>query len=137
MTKRDILRRTGGLLSLALPVALVGCASGTFSYSEVTGQRFFTTNLNTFPVNISRVDGRSVLVGEPLTRVDAGVRVIEVQGPPNLTNPGDFKNITIDVKVCTRYYIVAFKPNRLESAFTPQIDYEMPVPGCTPPAGSK
>ena len=136
MTKREFLRRAGGVLILALPVLLGGCAS-TFHYSEVTGQRFFTTNLNTFPVNISRVDGRSVLVGESLTRVDAGVRVIEVQGPPNLTNPGEYRSITIDVKVCTRYYIVAFKPNRLESDFTPQIDYELPVPGCTPPAAYK
>ena len=129
--KNESLPRALRLACLALPVALAGCAS--YHYSQVTGERFNVTNLNTFPVVISRIDGRSQLVGEPILPVNAGVRVIEVQGPPNVTNPGEFRNITIDVKVCTRYYIVAFKPNRLESDFTPRIDHEMPVPGCTPP----
>ena len=130
MTTRT-LRFTLRLLGLTLPVALSGCAG--YHFSQVTGERFNVTNLNTFPTTISRVDGSSVLVGEPFIPVSPGTRVIEVQGPPNVTNPGEFRNITIDIKPCTRYYIVAFKPNRLESDFTPRIDHEMPVPGCTPP----
>ena len=120
------------ILAMALPVALAACASG-YHYSELSGQRYYVTGLDTYPVIINRIDGQSPLAGEPLMRVDAGRRTIEVQGPPNLTSPGEYRSITIDVKVCTRYYIVAYKPDRLTSDFTPRIDYEMPVPGCTPP----
>mgnify|MGYP007071035881 CR=1 FL=1 len=119
-------------LCVALPAALAACAT-PFQYSEVTGQRYFTTNLDTFPVVINRVDGDSPLAGQTFTRIDPGVRVIEVQGPPTLTNPGEFRSITIDVKPCMRYYIVAVKASHLDNDFTPRIDYEMPVPGCTPP----
>ena len=120
------------LLALALPVAFAGCATG-YHYSQLSGERYYVTNINTYPVLINRIDGQSPLAGEPLLPVNPGVHQIEVQGPPNLTNPGEYRSITIDVKPCTRYYIVAYKPNRLEADFKPQIDYEMPVPGCTPP----
>ena len=119
------------LLALALPAALAGCA--TYQYSQLSGQRFNVTNIDTFPVVINRIDGRSPLAGEAIIPVDPGVRVIEVQGPPNLTNPGEFRSITIDVKPCTRYYLVAQKVSPLESQFTVKIDYEEPIAGCTPP----
>ena len=128
--QRPFLR--GRILTLALPFALAGCASG-FHFSELSGQRFNKTNLDTFPVVINRVDGQSPLSGEEFTRVNPGVRQVEVQGPPTLTSPGEFRSITIDVKVCTRYYIVAVKPSHISNDFTPRIDWEMPVPGCTPP----
>lgn len=124
------------LLAVLMPGVLAACASG-YHYSQLSGQKYNVTNLNNYPVIINRIDGQSPLVGEPYVPVNPGPRTIEVQGPPNLTNPGEYRSITIDVKVCTRYYIVAFKPERLTSDFTPQIDYEMPVPGCTPPPTSK
>ena len=120
------------ILAMALPAALVGCASG-YHYSELTGQRYFTTTLDTFPVAINRVDGESPLVGEPLVKVLPGTHTIEVQGPPTLTNPGEYRSIRLDVKVCTRYYIVAVKQSHIDNNFTPRVDYEMAVPGCTPP----
>ena len=120
------------LLTLSLPAVLTACASG-YHYSQLSGQKYNVTNIDTYPVVINRIDGQSPLVGETFLPVNPGQRSIEVQGPPNLTNPGEYRNITIDVKVCTRYYIVAYKPDRLTSDFTPRIDYEMPVPGCTPP----
>lgn len=126
------LLRSARVWMTALPVLVAGCASG-FHYSEVDGRRYFTTNIDTYPVVINRIDGKSPLINDPPVRVDPGVRVIQVQGPPTPTNPGEFRDITIDVKTCTRYYIVAVKPNRLDNDFTPRIDYEMPVPGCTPP----
>ena len=119
------------IAAAALVIALTGCAS--YHYSQVSGERFNVTNIDTFPVTINRIDGVSPLSGESILPVNPGVRTIQVQGPANVTSPGEFRDITIDVKVCTRYYIVAFKPSRLMSDFTPRIDHEMPVPGCTPP----
>ena len=132
MNRESTLRLTTRLLALALPAALAACATG-YHYSQLSGQKYNVTNLDTYTVIINRIDGQSPLAGEPLLPVDPGRHTIEVQGPPNLTNPGEYRSITIDVKVCTRYYIVAYKPERLTSDFTPRIDHEMPVPGCTPP----
>ena len=125
--------RSRPALAACLVALLSGCASTGFHYSEVDGRRFNTTNIDTYSVVISRVDGRSPLVNDPPVRVDAGMRTIEVQGPPTPTNPGEFRSIALDVKVCTRYYLVAVKPNRLDNDFSVRVDQQIPVPGCTPP----
>ena len=67
-----------------------------------------------------------------------GVRTIEVQGPPTITNTaGELRDFTLDVKSCTRYYLVAVKAARLDNDFTVRVDYQEPVPGCTPPPSKK
>ena len=69
-------------------------------------------------------------------RVDPGPRSITFQGPPGGTGPRGAEEVTVtmDIKPCTRYYIVAQKDNRLDLDFKPKIDHEEPVAGCTPPA---
>ena len=126
-----VLRRCSALATAS--VLLAGCASTGFHFSEIYGQRYFTTNIDTYPVVINRIDGVSPLANEPPARVDPGVHTIDVQGPPTLTNPGEYRSITLDVKPCTRYYLVAVKTNRLDNDFTVKVDYEEPVAGCTPP----
>lgn len=125
--------RRGASLAAAILGLFAGCASTGFHYSEVDGRRFFTTNIDTYSVVINRVDGRSPLVNDPPVRVDPGQRTIEVQGPPSSTSQGEFRSITLDVKPCTRYYLVAVKANRLDNDFSVRIDHQLPVPGCTPP----
>jgi hypothetical protein len=122
-----------GLVTIAALVAVTAGCAGGYHFSEIEGSRYFKTNIDTYAVVINRVDGRSPLVDDPPVRVDPGMHTIEVQGPPTPTNPGEFRPITLDVKPCTRYYLVAVKANRLDNDFTVRVDYEMPVPGCTPP----
>jgi hypothetical protein len=110
-------------------VLLQGCAASP--YPELVGQRYFVTNIDTYPVLISSVDGKSS-VTVPV-RVDPGIRRITVQGTPGGAGVSDLETFTLDVKPCTRYYIVAVKASPLESRFTPRIDFEQALAGCTAP----
>ena len=121
-----------GLAAAAALTLMAGCASN-YHYSQIDGRRYFKTNIDTYSVLISRIDGESPSTRPPAL-VDPGVRTIEVQGPPSITNTaGELRNFTLDVKPCTLYYLVAVKAARLDNDFTVRVDYEEPVPGCTPP----
>ena len=120
------------VLAAATAVALGGCASTGYHYSQIVGTRYFKTNIDTYPVSINQVDGRSYIGSAPVM-VDPGLRKIVVQGPPTVVNLEEVRTIELDVKPCTRYYLVAVKTNRLDNDFTVKVDYEEPVAGCTPP----
>ncbi len=112
--------------------ALVACASTDYHYSQLSGRRHFRSTIDTYSVAIVGVDGKSTAI-EPVL-VDPGVRKITVQGPPGAAQRiGDERQISLNVAPCTRYYLVAVKPNRLASDFTVRVDYEEPIGGCTPP----
>jgi len=119
-------------VAAAALVALGGCASGGYHFSQIVGDRYFKTNIDTYPVSINEVDGRSYLGRAPVL-VDPGLRKIVVQGPPTAVNLQETRAIELDVKPCTRYYLVALKSNRLDNDFTVKVDHEEPVAGCTPP----
>jgi hypothetical protein len=121
-------------LSLAAAFAgagLSGCATD-YHYSQISGRKYHVSEIDTYSISILRVDGRSTILHP--TPVDPGRRMILVQGPPDgVSLEGRQREIAIDVKPCTRYYLVAVKPNRLSSDFDVRVDYEEPVGGCTPP----
>lgn len=121
--------RLGWRLACLLVLLLQGCGTPR---PELLGQRYFVTHLDTYPVLISSVDGKSS-VNMPVL-VDPGLRRIVVQGPPGGSGVTELEVFMLDVKPCTRYYIVAHKANRLDSRFTPKVDYQEALPGCTPPA---
>jgi hypothetical protein len=123
--------RIGVIASAALAATVVsGCAS-SYHYSQLYGTRYFKTDIETYPVIITEVDGKSTMTGIPVL-VDAGMRTIVVQGPRTFVDLYETRSIKLDVKPCTRYYLVAVKPNRLDNDFSVKIDYEEPVAGCTP-----
>lgn len=120
-------------LALIAAVALSGCASSGYHFSQIEGSRYFKTNIDTFPVVVTQVDGRSPAIGITPVLVLPGQRMITVQGaaaPVNLQTTVDFP---LDVKPCTRYYLVAVKQSQLVNDFSVRIDYQEPVMGCTPP----
>lgn len=121
--------------AVAAAVAVGGCATD-FHFSEVVGARYWQTNIDTYPVSINTVDGRDYLGRSPVL-IDPGVRTIVVQGPPTFVNLKETQTVKLDAKSCTRYYLVAMKPNPLENDFTVKIDYEEPIAGCTPPQPAK
>jgi hypothetical protein len=97
------------------------------------GQRYHRTPLDTYPVSIVRVDGKDTLMRPVL--IEPGAHRVTVQGPPGAASRlGEEREFALDVRPCTRYYIVAVRPNRLASDFAVQVDYDEPVAGCTPPA---
>jgi hypothetical protein len=111
---------------------LAGCASTDYHYSQILGERYNRAEIDTYPVMIVRVDGKDTTLRPVL--VDPGHRNITVQGPPGAADRlGQERQIALDVRPCTRYYLVAVRPNKLSSDFTIRVDYEEPVGGCTPP----
>src|SRR4051812_15543654 len=109
---------------LACAVALAGCVGG--GYSQLVGTRYYRVPIDTYPVSIHRVDGEDWL-RQPVL-VDPGPHRITVQGPPGGTGaPGLERDILLDVRPCTRYYLVAVRPNRLASEFTVRVDEEEPL----------
>ena len=115
--------------------ALTACASADYHYSQLVGKRYNRAPIDTYDVTILSVDGKDTLFREVL--VDPGIRKVVVQGPPGGTRSfGDQREISLDVRPCTRYYLVAVRPNRLASDFDILVDYEEPLGGCTPPARS-
>ena len=80
VSRRNPLR----VAAAALALTLAGCASSSgYHYSQLVGTRYFKTNIDTYPVLILEVDGRSYL-GVPVL-VDAGKRNGEF-APPTLTS---------------------------------------------------
>jgi len=120
---------------LAASCALAACASTDYHYSQLSGYRYFRTPIDTYPVSIIRVDGKDNVFKPAL--VDPGLRQVTVQGPPGGAGGiGEQRTLALEVAPCTRYYLVAVKANKLDSDFNVRIDYQEPVPGCTPPGSS-
>ena len=116
-----------------LGVALVqGCATNPAT-SQLLGERYFLTPIDTYPVQIASVDGSSSTVTPKF--VEPGVRRLLLRGPPGGAGVSAVESFTLDVKPCTRYYIVAVKANPLDTSFTPKVDFEQPLgSSCRAPA---
>jgi hypothetical protein len=123
-------KRLAQLLPILGAALLAGCAT-SFHGSYLVGERYFKTNLDTFPVIVLSVDGRDYL--ERRILVDPGPRQIGVQAPPVPGAPNETATFTVDVKPCFTYYIVAVRENPIAASFTPRVDYAEPLAGCTPP----
>jgi len=122
-------------VALACVTLLAACASTDYHYSQLYGKRYNRAPIDTYDVTIIRIDGKDTLQQPAL--VDPGLRKVVVQGPPGgASRLGEQREIALDVRPCTRYYLVAVKPNKLSLDFDIRVDYEEPVGGCTPPARS-
>ena len=114
---------------------LSACASTDYHFSQLYGNRYNRAPIDTYDVTIVRVDGKDTLMRPVL--VDPGLRKVVVQGPPGgASRLGEEREIALDVRPCTRYYLVAVKPNRLSLDFEIRVDYQEPVGGCTPQSRS-
>jgi hypothetical protein len=112
--------------------ALAGCATSTAT-SQLMGERYFVTNLDTYALSIASVDGSSSTVRPQF--VEPGLRRLVLRGPPGGAGFSAVEPFTLDVKPCTRYYIVAVKANPLDTNFTPKVEFEQPLgSSCRPPA---
>ena len=110
-------------------VALLPACAGP-AFSELVGDRYFVTNLDTYPLTISSVDGKSSTL--PIRYVEPGPRQLVLQGPPGFGGVTALRSFELKVRPCIRYYIVAVRVSPLDAEFTPRIDYELPLAGCKP-----
>jgi hypothetical protein len=122
------MRRRACLVAAAMAMVLLqGCAIGT-SFSQLVGERYFLTRLDTYPVIIISVDGRSSILSTQY--VEPGLRQLVLQGPPGGAGISALESFELQVKPCMRYYIVAVKTSPLDSNFKPQVDFMQPLAGC-------
>ena len=112
--------------AVAAAIVAAGCANTTPpGRSELVGERYYVTNLNTYPVRIESVDGRSSTTVPQY--VEPGLHRLTLQTLPGGAGYSDVIAFTLDVKPCIRYYIVAVKEDRLDASFKPKVDYELPL----------
>ena len=111
-------------LAAASVVLVQGCAT-SLATSQLLGERYFVTPIDTYPVLIASVDGSSSTIS--LKYVEPGVRRLVLEGPPGGAGVSAVQPFMLDVKPCIRYYIVAVKANALDTAFTPKVDFEQPL----------
>ena len=122
-------------LCASVVASLCACAGWTQPFSQIDGHKYFSTALDTYSVQIIRIDGRDTL-DDPVF-VDPGLRKVVVQGPPDggAYRFGEQRTIELNVAPCRRYHLVAVKQTRLASDFVVKVDFEEPIAGCnlTPP----
>ena len=124
---KKVLWSLGGALAL-----LAGCATNDAT-SQLLGERYILTNIDTYPVQIVSVDGVSSTLSPQ--RVRPGKRELLLRGPPGGAGFSEVVPFTVEVAPCTRVYIVAVKANPLDTNFTPRIDHVMPLgSSCRAPA---
>jgi hypothetical protein len=124
------------LTMLPLAAALAACAGLPQPFSQLDGHRFHRTPIDTYAVQIVRVDDRDT-TDSPVF-VEPGLRKVRVQGPPDGVHRfAEQREIDLNVAPCTRYYLVAVKPNRLMTDFSVKVDYEETIGGCSSTVASK
>ena len=129
-------KRTAVLL--AAPLLLAGCQTWEPAWSEITGLRYFHTDMNRSITVVTLVDGKSAIPNRPMrsTMVDPGRRVLTLQGVPLTSGWQETsQDFVLDVEPCKRYYVNAQFANRLSpSDWKPVVDYVEPIGGCSPAA---
>lgn len=138
VSSRSLVRFARGAALAAAAVAAAGCASldSGYHYSQLLGERYYRTPIDTYPVAVTQVDGKSTPLRQKPALVEPGARQVTVQGPPGATGDiGETRTIALDVAPCTRYWLVAVKSSPLVRDFTVRVDHQEAVGGCTPPAG--
>lgn len=112
-----------------------GCASTDYHYSRLVGARYYKAPMNTYPLQILRVDReeappnpREWMLVEPGTR-----DVVVAPYPIPMDHVGNEKTIQLRIEPCTQYYLVAVKPTSIARDYEVRVDHQEPVPGCKPP----
>src|SRR5258706_12021097 len=122
---------TKTISAAAVLVAVAGCATSDYHYSRLDGRRYHPAEIDTYPVQVTKVDGQSTPQFSPVL-VEPGQHQVAVQTFPTRESPLRVeRTIDLDVKPCTHYYLVAVKPTQISSEFDVKVDYEEPLAGCT------
>ncbi len=119
-----------------LAAVLTACAGLPQPFSQLDGHKYHPVPIDTYSVQIVRVDGRDTL--DSPVFVEPGVRQVTVQGPPDGAHRfGEQRTTELTIAPCTRYYLVAVKSNRLMSDYSIKIDHQEPIGGCSSTVASK
>jgi len=120
------------LLALSLPVLISGCQSWGPTWSELSGQRYPTGEINQFrrPAIIENVDNQGAFPSYPI-KIEPGQRriVLSADAPGWPGGPG-LEVMNLDAAPCKRYYLNAQFQNNISPQWTPVIDWAEDIAGC-------
>jgi hypothetical protein len=118
------------MLLLTLPLVLAGCETWGPTWSELTGARWYRTEMNRRPAIIERIDNEGPLLTSPM-KIEPGRHVLEVRGPdPTRPGGGTRQAFTLVAEPCKRYYINAQYESPVSVDWKPVIDYVEDIAGC-------
>ena len=120
------------LLCLSAAAALLAACS-TFDDGRAlfVVTRYHTASIDTYPVLVSKIDGKSTPIGGP-AYAEPGARTVVVQTAPDRVHRfGIERSVQLQVEPCTRYWLVAVKPTALANDYEVKVDHQEHLAGCT------
>jgi hypothetical protein len=118
--------RAAAALVAVSAAMLVGCADS----ARDTARFQRATPVTAYPVTIVAVDG----VPMAGTAMAPGLRKITVLMPRAAGfKDGEQRTIDLDVKACTKYWLVALRDSHGADTYDVKVDHEQRVYSCTPP----
>jgi hypothetical protein len=120
------------VLLAGFAVVLAGCQTWGPTWSEVTGARYSTGEIQQYrrPAVIERIDDQGAFAQYPV-KIEPGAHRIVLGGPaPGWPGGAELKVFTLDAAPCKRYYINAQFLNNIQPEWSPTIDYVEDIAGC-------
>ncbi len=112
--------------AIVVALQVVGCGS---SPRDVA--RFQGTGVEAFAVSIVAVDGAPTTAAGAST-MEPGMRKVTVAMPAAAGfKAGEQRTIDLDVKACTKYWLVATRDARVSQQYEIKVDHEQRVYTCT------
>jgi hypothetical protein len=118
--------------ALVAAAAVLGGCAADYHYSQLYGTRYHVAAMDTYPVVVSKIDGKSTPLAGPVL-AEPGPHLVAVTAADRVHTFPVERSLQLQVEPCTRYYLVAVKTSPLASEFTVKVDYEEPVAGCSAP----
>ena len=116
--------------ALLLGFTALGLSACTTTFSQLDGRPFGRIDSTLYPVQVSKVDGKSYS-GNPVL-IEPGQRKVTLLAPAEkYARLGTEKTIEITVGVCERIVFGARRPSYLLAAWEPEIVEREPLAGCT------
>jgi hypothetical protein len=123
------LRFAPRLALVAAAAALAACETTPQPFAIPDGRYYRKTELNRFPVVITKIDGESNIQKAPL--IEPGMHTLSlVSLGPRLGRLPREETLRLDMKPCMRYILAAQHPNAIEERFTPVVDESYREGGC-------
>ena len=117
-------------ICLVLALSAAGLSGCSTPYSQITGERYHRSPIDTYPLKVVAIDGAYPSVEPAL--IEPGLRQVTVRALPTPVQAiGPSKTVPLEIKPCTLYYVVAVKQTELAPDFTVRVDQELPVAGCS------
>ena len=118
------MRKRSHLITALLAAVLAGCSTYPENASYLYGERLYPTNIHTYPIVITAIDGQSTVSRLVPVPVEPGERIIQLLAAP----VGGFRfpetrELRLKVEPCKRYFIVAERDHSLQHNWRPVMEH--------------